>query len=108
MNHKTNSPHTKKHFIGLAGQRGCLPNYCDVFVNKTSAAQALAELHECGQDFAKCLSRDGTAALRPEDGNEYCEIQECSCSEPWIHQDGLSKAQWLRERGEDFGFQSGR
>lgn len=101
------TPHIKKHFIGLAGQRGCLPNYCDVFRNKTAAAQALAGLHERGQKFAERLSRDGIAALRPEDGNEYCEIQECSCSEPWIHQDGLPKAQWLRECGEDFGFQPG-
>lgn len=94
----------KVHFIGMAGLRGCLPSYCDVFTTRTAAAEALADLHECGPRFMRRLRRAWFAILPPDAGNEYCNITECPCSEPWMHQDDLSKERWLRERGEEFGY----
>lgn len=75
-----------KHFIGMAGIHGC-PATCDVYDSVKDAAESLASLHERGDRFRRELQRNQYAELRPQDGNEYCEISECECSEPEIHSD---------------------
>lgn len=91
------------HFIVMAGLRGYMPNYCDVCPTLDSAVESLAGLHELGRDRKRKLKRQRFLKMRPQDGNEYCEIEECSCSEPWVHQDGQSKESWVRDYGEEFG-----
>jgi hypothetical protein len=78
----------RKHFIGLAGMAGgYLPNTCSVYESRREAAESLAALHERGKVWANHLARDGYAALRKSDGNDYAEIVECGCDNPESHND---------------------
>ena len=79
-----------KHYIGMAGLHGCLPQYCEVYDTYEEAAEGLAFLHELGRDRIRRLRMDGYLELNlHRDGNEYCEITECECSTPEIHSDSL-------------------
>lgn len=78
----------RKHWVGMAGLHGCLPNFCDVFQTRGAAAQCLGQIHELsGRAIAK-LRRDQYFELDLyEHGNEYCEITECNCNDPGVHSD---------------------
>lgn len=78
----------RKHYIGMAGLHGCLPQTCDVYATYKSAVESLASLHELGKKRTRELSRDGYLELNlHRDGNEYCEVTECTCSNPREHSD---------------------
>lgn len=85
-----------KHFIGMAGQHGCLPGYCEVFDTVRDAAAALAEVHELGQDRRDRLMRNQYLELPRGSGNEYAEISQCDCSTPWVHSDNGTREDWER------------
>jgi hypothetical protein len=77
-----------KHYIGMAGLRGCIPNYCEVYPDRKSAIESLADLHELGQHskFRQELRQTGTSYLNLHThGNEYMEIVDCDCNTPWEH-----------------------
>ena len=77
-----------KHYIGMAGLRGCLPNYCVTHDTHDDAVMDLADTHELGRDRTRRLKRDSFLLLNlHRDGNEYCEITECDCDDPGIHND---------------------
>ena len=77
---------TKKHFIGMAGLHGYLPNYCEVYPDYESAVDWLAFIHELGKKRTRELKRDGYIELNlKRDGNEYAEIVDCDCDDPSIH-----------------------
>ena len=79
---------SKKHFIGMAGLHGYLPQYCSVYDDYESAFEDLASLHEIGINRRANLKRDGYLELNlKRDGNEYCEITDCDCDTPEIHSD---------------------
>jgi len=78
----------EKHYIGMAGLHGCLPNYCGVYDCVSDAADGLADIHELGKNRRKALYQNGYLELNlRRDGNEYCEIVDCDCDTPEIHQD---------------------
>lgn len=79
-----------KHFIGMAGLHGCLPQTCDVYATAQDAAEALAQSHGRPKSWARYLAREGFAALDlKRDGNEYAEIIACDCNDPAVHSDSL-------------------
>ena len=74
------------HFIGMAGLHGCMPNYGASFDTYEDAVESLASLHELGKNRTRELKRHGYLELNlKRDGNAYCEIVECNCSEPDSH-----------------------
>jgi hypothetical protein len=75
-----------KHYIAMAGLHGCLPQYCTSCDTYNDAVETLADLHELGRSRRQELKRNGYLALDArQDGNEYCEIRECDCDNPSIH-----------------------
>lgn len=89
-------PHV--HYIAMAGLRGCLPEYCEVYADRESAIDGICFVHDIGEysKFRKNLKRDGYTDLilhprksppHPGHGNQYAEVTECSCDTPWIHSD---------------------
>jgi hypothetical protein len=78
----------KRHWIGMAGLSGYLPNYCAVFDSKRDAARSLAEMHDGAPGVYRRLMRQDYAALDlKRDGNEYAEIMACACDTPEAHED---------------------
>ena len=78
----------KKHWIAGAGLHGCLFNYCAVLDSYDAAVDNLAEAHELGRTRKAALKGAGYLELNlKRDGNEYCEITECDCATPEVHQD---------------------
>ena len=80
-----------KHFIGMAGLHGCLPQTCDVYDSIRDAADSLASIHDLGKRRTAMLRRDLYLELNlHRDGNEYAEIEECNCGDPSRHSDSDS------------------
>lgn len=82
------------HYIYMAGMHGYLPNVCDVAGTLDDAVDSLAQIHELGRTRRERLKRERYLELHlygegilPDDGNEYCEITECTCDNPSIHSD---------------------
>jgi len=78
----------KTHFIAMAGLRGYLPNYCEVFPSGQAALESLIDLHELETDWNRRaeLTSDWFVDLDiHEHGNEYAEIVECNCPNPQEH-----------------------
>lgn len=95
-----NEQPNRKHFIGMAGLHGCIPNFCDVYATFDDAVESLCQVHDLGprSRFRRELKKFGYVELRLNDekiggivleghGNEYAEIIECECDEPWVHSD---------------------
>lgn len=73
-----------KHWIGMAGLHGYMPNSCTAYKTKRAAAEGLAAIHE--RRIVKPLMRHGSVELDlKRDGNEYAEIVACSCPRPEDH-----------------------
>lgn len=78
----------KKHYIGMAGLHGYIPQTCDVYETIGDAAQSLGDLHELSKNKIRLLCRDMYIELDlHKHGNEYCEIVECECDDPNVHSD---------------------
>lgn len=75
-----------EHYIAMGGLHGYLPAHCDVYDTEEEAVTALVDQYELGKKRARVLARDGYLELNlKRDGNEYIEINECTCPEPWEH-----------------------
>ena len=68
------------HYIAMAGLHGYMPQYCASCETYADAVETLAEVHDLGRRRRLELN------LR-RDGNEYCEITECDCDNPDVHND---------------------
>jgi hypothetical protein len=89
-----------KHHIAMAGLHGCIPNYCDVFETRQGAVESLCQIHDLGpySRFRKELMKYGDTELNlHKHGNEYAEIVECECAEPWVHSDSGKIEDWMKE-----------
>ena len=81
----------KTHFIAMAGMRGCLPNYCDVYPDRESAIDSLATIHDMGdmEGSNECVENLEEYGFTDLDihihGNEYAEVIECNCPDPQEH-----------------------
>lgn len=97
------------HWIGMAGLHGYMPNMCNVYDTKDAAICGLLNCHDYygGDEYdrlAEELSVIGTAELDLEkDGNAYCSIHFCECTEPWVHEEYLSADEWLECHTDDEG-----
>jgi hypothetical protein len=77
------------HFIAMAGLHGYMPTVCEALPTAKEATDFLADIHEIGKRRRRELRRDLYLELDVHrDGNEYCEIVECTCSNPEVHCDG--------------------
>ena len=77
-----------KHFIGMAGLHGYLPQTCSSYDTYADAVDSMADTHELGKNRRSQLKRDGYLELNlHRDGNEYIEITECECDTPEDHND---------------------
>lgn len=82
------TPKPQKHYIAMAGLHGCLPQFCTSCETYQDAVETLADLHEIGRTRKATLKRTGYLELNiGRDGNEYCEITTCTCSDPSVHDD---------------------
>jgi len=79
----------KVHYIALGGLSGCLPNFCDVCIDKSSAYDYIGLIHDLSASYIRKLAgSDGYIPLNlHKHGNEYAEIIECDCNHPEDHQD---------------------
>ena len=78
----------KIHYIAMAGLRGYLPNYCEVYPSVEDAIASLLFLHEIqpGRTEEEDLVQSGFAGLDlQEHGNEYMEVLPCFCDSPQDH-----------------------
>lgn len=76
-----NLPIPRKHYIGLAGLHGYMPNYntC-AYDTRGQCADDLGSLHELSGRQIKQMRRDQYFELDLHiHGNEYCEINVCDC-----------------------------
>jgi hypothetical protein len=70
-----------KHFIGMAGLAGYLPNFAEAYETREDATWSLLSIHELDEKSPKGrdLVADGYVSLDiHEDGNEYAEVIECA------------------------------
>jgi hypothetical protein len=82
-------PEPKPHYIAMAGLRGYLPQYCEVFPDKDGAIDSLVDLHEL-YDSARAFEDDLRKNCYTDldltiHGNEYAEVQPCTCDSPQDH-----------------------
>lgn len=78
----------RTHYIAMGGLSGCLPQFCEVFWDRSDAVEYACEIHDLGpySKFRKELKRNGFVYLDVhKHGNEYMEVVECNCCEPWVH-----------------------
>ena len=76
------------HYIAMAGLKGYLPNVCQSFEDRLSAVTFLHDIHNLPYRKITELKREGYIDLDLHRyGNEYCEITECDCDNPEIHND---------------------
>jgi len=77
-----------KHFIGMAGLHGYLPQTCGSYDTYDLAVDGLADIHDLGKRRRRELKKHGRLELNLHwDGNEYCEIVACDCDDPTTHDD---------------------
>lgn len=82
----------------MAGMPGYLPNFCNVAPDYKTAIDGLTEIFDLTKEQTENLTKDSFLMLND---NEYLEIQSCDCSMPWIHQEDLTKEQWIKENKEE-------
>ena len=76
----------KKHYVAMAGLRGYLPIYCEVFPNKEDARDSLEMIHELeGRELNELDKWNFVDLDLDTHGNEYAEIIECDCDNPQVH-----------------------
>jgi len=92
----------KRHYIGMAGLRGYMPNHCGLYDSFDGACESLIEMHDVGWEMLdgeklilaveafegaeEDLHEFGFATLNLHiHGNEYMQVTECNCSTPWEH-----------------------
>jgi len=93
-----------KHWIAMAGMRGCMPHYCEAHRTKADAVEDLLVIHddaEVGRPRVKSqLTRKGDtwACIDLHKwGNEILEVVCCDCDEPWVHSDSGEKQDWMTD-----------
>ena len=89
-----------KHYIGMNGSHGCLPDSCNVYLTRRDAAMALVSLLELSKRQERDLLAHDYVECRPEQGAEYCGVIECSCTAPHKHQDGETEESFYRNSPE--------
>jgi hypothetical protein len=86
-----------KHYVSMSGLHASIPDHCEVFDKRKDAIADLVDMFRLGRTRATRLSKNGYVELKrtaiemaqdwEEFGAEYCEVVECSCSNPMEHSD---------------------
>lgn len=92
----------RPHYIAMNGSYGCIPDSCNVYVERTDALRSLEDLLELRGRQAKELDETGHVACTPAQGAAYCSVSTCTCQAPWEHQDGVQASQFVKECPEFF------
>lgn len=91
-----------QHYVGMAGLRGYLPNFCELYDSFESACESLIDMHDVGWEMVEedvlpmtieafegaeeDLHEFGSADIDLHiHGNEYMQVTECFCDAPWEH-----------------------
>lgn len=86
-----------KHFIAMNGSYGCLPDACYVLRTRKDAVDTLADSLELSKRQKAELRQTGSVNCTRSQGADYCEVTECSCSTPWIHDEMATEGEWTNE-----------
>jgi hypothetical protein len=83
-----------KHYIGMNGSHGCLPDSCSVYKRFKHAVESLTDSLDLTDEQADDLRETGSAECNPGQGAEYCEIVACECKAPWTHDEMMTEEHW--------------
>lgn len=68
-----------KHYIGMSGNYGCLPDYLVVLSTIEGVAQSLALVHQLSERKTRQLQKNKYLTLKM--GADYAEIIDCDCED---------------------------
>ena len=86
---------TRKHYIAMSGDHGCIPDFCSVYTTFDAAVESLTDMFGLGRTRRANLKNNRSLELNnSRDGAEYCEITACTCATPWIHDENVSQQDW--------------
>ena len=75
-----------KHYIGMSGSHGCLPDYNSGSCRtKLDAALAIANVFDKSDSWARKFASRMYHDFKPGEGASYAEIMECNCAKPSEH-----------------------
>ena len=75
-----------KHYIGMSGSHGCLPDYNSGSCRtKLDAALAIANVFDKSDSWARKFASRMYHDFKPGEGASYAEIMECDCAKPSEH-----------------------
>jgi hypothetical protein len=103
---------SKKHYVAMSGMHGCLPDHCEVFETLADAVSNLTQLFELGSTRQARLKKNLYLELelspveKNQDvffGADYCEIQECTCNDPFVHSDSGDSGEYDNPHASDGG-----
>lgn len=79
----------KRHWVGMNGSSGCLPDSCNSYPTKRDAAEGVAATFPEVRGVKTALLRDGFYAFGAPDraGADYASIEPCNCATPDCHND---------------------
>ena len=81
----------KKHYVAMSGLTGCLPDTCQSFPRLQDAIDFLSDLWSDYRGVKSALrtirywERNDPSYMMGD--LQYCEIVECNCDDPTIHND---------------------
>ena len=90
-----------KHFIAMGGEFGCMPDNCSTCRSFEGAVSTLDTIYELSETQVKYLKAIGIAYLTREQGGAYCDVSECDCDTPWIHDEFGVKDDWPECENEE-------
>ncbi len=82
------------HYIFMSGSYGCIPDYCGACRKYLDAVDCLAETFNLSRVRRVGLKKYRYLDLLKRDGADYCEIVECDCSTPWVHDEQSRPEDW--------------
>lgn len=76
-----------KHYIGMNGSFGCLPDYCASYDSRQDAIADLTVNLDLTDEQIDALRCNGIVGCTPDQGAAYASITTCNCGEPEVHND---------------------
>lgn len=83
------------HYIAGCGEY--LYDSCGVYRTLMDAVEGLTDTFNLGRTRKSKLAKFRHLDLNPgRDGADYCEIESCNCSTPWVHDEMMTEKDWNR------------
>lgn len=83
-----------KHYIAMNGSYGCIPDACYVLKTRKDAVDTMIDQFDLSRAKARELRQRGSLSFGSGFGADYCEVLECDCAEPWIHDEQSTEDEW--------------